>query len=410
MAVAPPLESPTATSLSPARRFAPRDAELSVVVVRAVEELAEHASALEDLAAAALEPNVFLEPWMLLPAVQAFAGGQALEFVLVYAHPRGRAAGPRTACGFFPLERQRHWKGLPIRLVRIWRHLHGVLGTPLLRADCAQECWAFFLTWLAQAPGGAAVLELPFVTGDGPFSQLLIDHGCQHGGLSFVAESFTRALFRPRGSSAEYLAAAQSGQYRRQLNRLERRLGEAGALRYAMLGADGDVDAWIGAFLELEARGWKGREGTALAEQEADRRFFHAFAREAFRRGRLHMLGLFLGDRPVALKCNLLAAPGAYAFKIAFDEAFARHSPGVLLEVFNIHRLHDDPRLAWMDSCAIHDHSMINRLWLDRRTIQTVLISTGRCPGDFLVSLLPALRWVKRKIFRPRPTAARGRY
>ena len=47
--------------------------------------LAGHMAAWNDLAAAALEPNVFYEPWMLLPAIDSFGRGKELRFVLVYA-------------------------------------------------------------------------------------------------------------------------------------------------------------------------------------------------------------------------------------------------------------------------------------------------------------------------------------
>jgi hypothetical protein len=335
---------------------------------------------------------------MFLPAVEAFAGKQVLQFVLVYARWSGCGAKTPNLAGFFPLVRQRSWNSLPVPVVHIWRHVYSVLGTPLLRADCAPACWRFFLNWLRQSADGAPLLELPFVTGDGPFDQLLVDSGNDQGILSFVAERFTRALFRPLANGDEYVAAALSGKHRQELRRMERRLAEAGTLRYALLEPNDEPEPWIAAFLELEARGWKGRHGTALARKEADRRFFHAFACAAHRRGRLQMLALSLDDRPIALKCNLLAGEGGYAFKIAFDEAFARYSPGVLLEVFAIQKLHEQAGLVWMDSCAVPRHPMINRLWLDRRTIQTVLISTGRPPGDCLVSLLPALRWVKRKL------------
>jgi hypothetical protein len=114
------------------------------------------------------------------------------------------------------------------------------------------------------------------------------------------------------------------------------------------------------------------------------------------------MLGLFLNGRPIALKCNLLAGDGSFAFKIAYDETLARYSPGVLLELFNIDYLHCRSEIRWMDSCAVPGHPMIERLWLDRRIIQDTLLSTGRGPGDFIVSFLPGLRWVKRQVSRPR--------
>src|SRR5262245_45852992 len=96
----------------------------SAVIVRSAAALAEHLAALEDLGAAAFEPNVFFEPWMFLPAVEGFAANQALDYVLVYGRSPERTSMPPVLYGFFPLEKQQYWKGLPIRVVRIWRHVY----------------------------------------------------------------------------------------------------------------------------------------------------------------------------------------------------------------------------------------------------------------------------------------------
>ena len=106
------------------------------------------------------------------------------------------------------------------------------------------------------------------------------------------------------------------------------------------------------------------------------------------------MLGLYLDGRPVALKCSLRSGVGSFGFKIAFDEDFAHFSPGLQLEIENIRRFHGISDLHWMDSCASYDAVLFNRLYLERRTLRTVLLSSGSRVGDFVVSALPLLRWV----------------
>jgi hypothetical protein len=120
------------------------------------------------------------------------------------------------------------------------------------------------------------------------------------------------------------------------------------------------------------------------------------------------LLGLFLDDRPLALKCNFMTGDGGFAFKIAFDEAYRAFSPGFLLEIENVRRLHRRTDIRWMDSCADAQHAMINRLWPGRRTMATVLFGTGRAPGDLLVSLMPLLRWGRRALARPSRAGARA--
>jgi hypothetical protein len=74
-------------------------ARFRVTVLDHPATLAGHMAAWNDLAAAALEPNVFYEPWMLLPAIDSFGRGRELRYVLVYAD-QGNA--PPLLCGLFP--------------------------------------------------------------------------------------------------------------------------------------------------------------------------------------------------------------------------------------------------------------------------------------------------------------------
>jgi Acetyltransferase (GNAT) domain len=114
------------------------------------------------------------------------------------------------------------------------------------------------------------------------------------------------------------------------------------------------------------------------------------------------MMALRLDGKAIALKHNLLAGEGSFAFKITFDESFARYSPGVLLELDNIHRLHQLPNLRWMDSCAAPNRFMINHLWPDRRQMQTVFFSTGRTLPSFVLALVPLFQFLRARLRRPK--------
>ncbi|HLG14445.1 MAG TPA: GNAT family N-acetyltransferase [Blastocatellia bacterium] len=395
---------PTTFAGRPESRPVRGGGNMSVVVVDDLQALEDHVPAWEALAAESLELNPFYEAWMLMPAVRAFGAGENLRFVFVYSSDPARPEVPPLLEGVFPLARQSRYKGLgkqvPVRTLSLWKHKYCYLCTPLIRAEGARECVTAFLDWLAAAPGGPALMEFRFITGEGPFYQLLVDLFNERGVHSFVSDRFTRVVFQPAGNADEYLRAALARPHRKDLRKKERRLGETGRLEYLELGPDGDADAWIEEFIELEAKSWKGQEGTALASRPEDREFFTAIAREAFQRERLMMLAIHLDGRPIAHKCNLMAGPGSFAFKIAFDGEFSAFSPGVLLEIENIRRLHGRPELKWMDSCANRDNAMINRLWLDRLTIQNVVIGTGKMPGDLLVSSIPLLKWFNRRLRR----------
>lgn len=374
-------------------------------------EVVDHASLCqyvdewEDLAADALEPNVFYEPWMLLPAIEWLAAGKSLSFVLVFGssstpdqritalEPGSRSE--RVLCGFFPLELRPRYKGIPVSTFSLWQHVHCFLCTPLVRRACAQPVLAELISWFAQNRL-APLLELDCITDGGPFARLLAYVLHEQTLMSYVADRSRRGMLTAGSADLDHLPARRRKDYKRK----ERHLFRMGGLEYEELSRTGDHSRWIEEFLQLEAAGWKGRAGTAMAVSAAEQAFFVEMANEAFNRGRLMMLKLSVEGRAIALKCNLIAGEGSFAFKIAFDEEFSRFSPGLVLEVENIRRFREQNELKWMDSCAAPDHFMINRLWKDRRSLQTLLISNGSLQGDLLLRSLPLLRALKRRVRR----------
>jgi len=373
-----------------------------VVAVEETEELAEWISEWEELAAAAIEPNVFYEPWQILPAVDAFGKNGRLIHLLVFSMDPARPSDRPLLCAYFPMERVRRYRGMPVSVLTLWKHIHCFLCTPLMRPGYAMQSLSAVLEWARTDPRGAAIVQLPQVAGDGLFNEALAELLHQPKRPAFIFGTYDRALLVPRQDADQYLHASISRKSRKQIARLGRRISELGSVEFAELDSTGDLDAWVADFLRLEASGWKGRADSALACHLSEHRFFSTMTREAFRRGRLMMLAMHLNGRPIAMKCNLLAGPASFAFKIAFDEAFARFSPGVLLEVENIRRLHSSRDLRWMDSCAVSDNAMANRLWIDRRVIQTCALGTGRRLGGFFVRAMPLARWLAHKTVRPR--------
>jgi len=158
-----------------------------------------------------------------------------------------------------------------------------------------------------------------------------------------------------------------------------------------------DIGRWIDDFLRIEASGWKGQSGSALASSESGRRYFTEIATSAFRRGRLLMLGLNFNGRPIARRCAFAAGEGSFAFKTAYDEAFADFSPGAMLEMDSIRQLQTLLDVRWMDSCATADNFLVNRLSNDRKTIQSLTVGGGAL-GELVVSGLPLLQWATRRI------------
>src|SRR5688572_6639776 len=174
-----------------------------MLTVRVIEDpaaLAAHVAAWEDLAQHAAEPNPFYEPWMLLPALEAWGREARLQFVLVHSGP--------LLCGLFPLERCSRYRGLPFPHVRLWKYIHCFLGTPLVRRSHASETLRTLLDWLARDRQGAAAIEWGEVAGDGPFFAALGDVLDDSGKQAFRSYKRSRAVLRRRADGDAYLHEA----------------------------------------------------------------------------------------------------------------------------------------------------------------------------------------------------------
>lgn len=378
---------------------ATRRRRTSIVVVRDAQTLSGFVPAWEELAAAAMEPNVFYEHWMLLPALEAFGSGKDISVVLVLSHDLHSTDAPPKLAGLFPLERVRNFRNLKLSALSLWQHVHCYACTPLVRAETASECMIELFRWLQSGSANASLIELQCVCGDGPFHKKLVDLSNELGLLSRVTDIFTRGLWHKGDDMKGDPESGVSGDLRRRLRRKERRLCERGRVEHLLLRPEDDVARWIDEFMQIEASGWKGSGGTALADSESGRSYFRQIATSAFHRGRLLMLGINFDGRPIARRCAFAAGEGSFAFKTAYDEKFADYSPGAMLELDNIRQLRALPAVRWMDSCASPDNLLVNRISNGRKTIQTLAVGGGAL-GDLVVSGLPLLRWTHRQIVK----------
>jgi CelD/BcsL family acetyltransferase involved in cellulose biosynthesis len=362
------------------------------------ERLASHLDVWSDLAADALTPNVFYEPWMLLPAL-AGADADRLRFLLVFGPAAG--SGPRPLWGFFPLELQSSCLRLPIRTLAFWQHRYCYLTLPLLHRDHAPATLEAFWRWFEHNPLHCRILDTNWLLADGPFHAAWTEFTL--GRTAVLLNDFPRALFQPAGSVPAYLGRLVSRKGQNEFQRRERRLAELGRLEYTTPQTPAEAALWADDFLRLETMGWKGteEEGKAFGRDSADAAYFRDVTRTGFEHHRVLPLSLTLDGRPIAMRHTLLAGCGSYAFRTGYDEHYAKYSPGLLLELETMRRIAAHPEVHWMDSCAAPRHPLLTRIWRERRMIRRSLFSAGSISADLLVSALPLLRWIG-KFLRPR--------
>jgi len=145
-------------------------------------------------------------------------------------------------------------------------------------------------------------------------------------------------------------------------------------------------------FLALEARGWKGRAGTAALDHGAIRRFVERAVTGLAGESKARIDRLRIGERTIATIVTLRSGATAWTWKIAYDEAFARFSPGVQLMMDLTESLLPDASLARVDSCAAPEHPMIDHLWRERLALADRLIGVRASPAFALACRLEQVR------------------
>lgn len=283
-----------------------------------------------------------------------------------------------------PFRRYARWNRIPIPCVASWRHPYCLLGVPLLAPEHEDADRAWFLEGLLANGGPSLLAGMDWV----PSRQDAVV--APPGPAELVLKRFSRAVIERR-PQADYLEGRVRGKHRREFRRLARGLEEELGGELEVVDRSTSAEA-VETFLDLEAAGWKGRAGTALACDPGHATFFREAARAFAARGALELLFLEAAGRVAAARCSFRAGDASFCFKLAFDEGLARFSPGRELELRVIERFHDQADLRWMDSCAAPDNEIFNRLWPDRRELVTVARPrrgpVGRATRSALVAAL----------------------
>ena len=320
------------------------------------------------LTACASEPNPFHESWYLLAALRAFDPDGSVKLL------RFEAAG--ELAGLLPLHLPTRYYRWPIPHLAGWVHANCFLGTPLVARGLEREFWRALLDWADRHAARGLFLHLAQMPLAGPVYEALQVELREQSRPAAMVHREERALLASDLSPESYFAASLSGKKRKELRRQYTRLTELGPVEFLRISDDTGLANWIEQFLALEHAGWKGSNGSAIASHHSTAGMFKEALFGAAAVGRLERLTLTLDGQPIAMLANFITPPGAFSYKTAFDERYARFSPGVLLQQENLALLAAEG-IAWCDSCVAADHPMINHIWRERRAIGRLSIAIG---------------------------------
>ncbi len=380
---------------------------LRVRLVRADQLGQAEIEAWRDLEDRAIEPNAYLSPYFILPALRHLNPDQVGLCALVELHGGGGASRRRLA-GVAVFVRSGPTRALPLPHLIGYKSKHSFLGGMLLDAEAAEAALESLFDFLASGAGPCHGVMFHRLRIDGPVGAIL--RRLAHGRPLLVIDTEQRAAMVPKEGSATYLAQ-QSGPRMKSFRRRLRRLAEHGPVGWAAHRSPEHIDACIARHLDLEHLGWKGQNGTSLLSSASGTAFFREVFEAFGREGRALFTELSVGNSVVASTSNLVSGRSGFAFKLGWEPSLARLSPGTINE---IHLVREGPRvcpdLDWFDSGAAPG-SFMEELWLERYDVARVVVPLTPW-ARIALSAVDGLRWARRRAaalsakWSPGPTPA----
>jgi CelD/BcsL family acetyltransferase involved in cellulose biosynthesis len=363
------------------------------VTWRTLRSLGDEIDAWRDLAGQALEPNVFLEPAFACAAASHLPNEQVSALVV---HEGNRLVG------LLPGRVEGLASGRAVATFVAWTHSFAPLSTPLVDRELAPDVVAALLECLPEIPGAPRVALFPLLPEEGPVAGLIAEHLKQDNRAASRLDLHARAALTPgQDGSAETEsepASDPSSKRLKELRRQHRRLSEEGALTHEIALDANAVDAALAGYLAVEAAGWKGRSGTAAASDSTTARFLARAVTSLASEGKARIDRLKLNGRTIASTITLFSGDRAWFWKTAYDETYARSSPGVQLAHALTDALRDDSAIKLVDSCAVADHPMIDQLWSGRIAMADLLVPLAGRPA---MAIAIAGEQLRRALKRP---------
>lgn len=274
--------------------------------------------AVEWAALAGTEP--FQRPEWTRRYLEAFAPEATLVLLTARVDERLAAVLPLV-------EERRRIRGLPATVLRSASNVHSC-RFELIHAPGAEGSLAGAALWqrLLEERTWTA-LELVDVPVGGELSRLAAEAS---PGLPLATEvSIASPWFElPPGDEdlEEWLAERLPGKFRRELRRRARQLDELGRITLRHVGT-ADRDS-LAQFYALEAAGWKGDNGTAIASDPSTHAFYDALAADVAGAGMLDLYFLDLNGEPIAAHLGIGHAGRYFTVKVAYAEEHGKLAPG----------------------------------------------------------------------------------
>ena len=152
--------------------------------------------------------------------------------------------------------------------------------------------------------------------------------------------------------------ASMKPSFRTELRRRERRLREAGELRFDLFTDPADVPRYWEAVTTIERQSWKHTAGSSITCRPEQDRFYRAMLPRAAESGQWLSALLSLDGRPIAYRLSIASHGVALGLKTSFVDDLRKFSPASVLQWMYLQRVHGLGIRCFDFSGNAEDHKM----------------------------------------------------
>jgi CelD/BcsL family acetyltransferase involved in cellulose biosynthesis len=341
-----------------------------VLVVDSVEELRMHADAWNALAFAA-PPRIPTSSyaWVSSYFEHSLQPGETWRCVFAY-HGKNRLVGvlPLIASGG-PLR----------RTLRTPHDGHTIAVGPLLQPgdetpvlnDLLRAAWA--------SEPRARWIEIADVAASSPMVERL-------EGRLHVEVTRRPGSYLPVDGDQEQYQASLSKNFRSNQRKAANKLKKLADVEKAFLAGEDASSAQLPEFAPVEASGWKGREASAIQASPERMAFYTTLADRLAEAGWLEWHFLRAEGQAIAANLAVRFNGSVLVWKLAYDEAYSRCSPGGMLFQALVDRTFPDPDIHEIN--LLTDAPWYSNWRMEKRDFLRIRLYRKR-PGSLLLGLLP---------------------
>ena len=342
-----------------------------------------------ELEGRAIESNAYLSPYFILPALKHLTPNTKPIIIII----ENNEGGNRKLTGVGVFEFTYGTKKMPLPHLKAYRSTHSFLTGLLIDKNFVEPTITAFFSFFCKQNSNWHGVEFMDRYRDTELASELDKVASRVGYTWFNYDMKQRAILIPKENGANFLPHSRM----KDLRRCMKKLSGAGDVQWRIIRSkQGDREP-VDVSLKLEHMGWKGANGTSLLSERGHEAFFREMIDGFSLSERAFFTELSLNGEVIASTSNLISGKSGFAFKVGWNPAFSKMSPGILNEVeFVNNAVTLFPELDYIYSGA-EEGSYIDELWKGRRTLVSGFYATSSI-GKKVLSGTDRLRSIKRKL------------